>query len=192
MRTVNKRLVPLKTLYPDRSLKEREIKKPHVPFVKPGVSASIPTEQHNSHAIRYVQANLIKKNIMSLEGPLSDIENDTTFIANAMAAALQVPKAIENTFNRIHGRIYDIQREIEYSSNTMDKEAEIVQKTFRGFSKKKHYEKIQNAIHRTMRRDCATIHECLLGFLLSYEKTDDHLRLLMNRRFLVRNRHALK
>ena len=86
---------------------------------------------------------------MSLEGPLSDIENDTTFIANAMAAALQVPKAIENTFNRIHGRIYDIQREIEYSSNTMDKEAEIVQKTFRGFSKKKHFEKIQNAIHRT-------------------------------------------
>lgn len=190
MKAVNTRLLPLQTLYPKK--KEKEPQKKVVPFVKPGVSAKIPTEQQNSDSIRYVQASLIKKNIMGLEANLKEIENDTTFVANAMAKSLQVPTAIESTFNRIHGRIYDIQREIEYSSNSLDDQALTIQSNFRRFKNQIHYEKIMNAVHRTMQRDCAAIHECLLGFLLSYSKTDDHLRILMNRRFLVRNRHALR
>jgi hypothetical protein len=109
-----------------------------------------------------------------------------------MDAALQVPKAIDLTFGRIHGRIYDIQREIEYSANNLDAVAAKIQRNFRAFRERRHYAVVRAAMHRTVRRDCAAIHECLLGFLLSYAKGDDHFRMLLNRRFLVRGRNALK
>jgi hypothetical protein len=109
-----------------------------------------------------------------------------------MNSALQVPKAINLTFDRIQGRIYDIQREIEYASNNLDRYAIRIQRAFRRFRCRIHYKEIQSAVHRTIRRDCAPIHETLLAFLLSYAKADDHFRLLLNRRFLARNRSALR
>lgn len=184
------RLVPLETLYPTREAKEPQ--KKVVPFYKPGVAARIPDKAQEQTSVRFLQASTILRELKSLEAPLRDVEDDSAFIANAMDAALQVPRAIDLTFNRIHGRIYDIQREIEYSSNAMDDHALTIQQNFRSFRDKTHYKNIINAIHNTIRRDCAPIHECLLGFLLSYSKGDDHMRMLLNRRFLVRNRNALK
>jgi hypothetical protein len=127
-----------------------------------------------------------------LEQPLRDVETDSAFIAKAMNSALQVPRAIDRTFSRIHGRIYDIQREIEYAENTLDDNALVIQRTFRAFHARRHYHFITNALHNTITRDCGSIHECLLGFLLAYAKGDDHFRLHLNRRFLVRGRNALK
>ncbi|OHT04148.1 hypothetical protein TRFO_06473 [Tritrichomonas foetus] len=186
------RLVPLEILYPNHPPKEQPKNKPKVPFYKPGIAAQIPEKTQEATSVRYLQASLIKKNLLSLEQPLRDIEDDASFIANSMNAALQVPKSIEMTFNRIHGRIYDIQREIEYSSNSQDDRALSIQKNFRMSYNKKHLTVIVNALHNTMRRDCASIHQSLLGFLLSYAKADDHFKMLLNRRFLVRNRNALK
>lgn len=185
------RLVPLETLYPTRET-PREAPKAPTPFYKPGKSSEISDRPSEIAAVRYLHASTIKNNLISLEQPLVDIEDDSAFIANAMNSALQVPKAIDVTFNRIHGRIYDIQREIEYSSNALDDKALIIQSNFRSYSNQQHLSTIIDALHNTVRRDCASIHECLLGFLLSYSKGDDHFRMLLNRRFLVRNRNALK
>lgn len=192
MKKNSHRLVPLETLYPNHPPREQTTKKTKVPFYKPGVAASIPEKAQESASVRYLQASTIKKELVSLEQPLKDIEDDATFIANSMNAALQVPKAIEMTFNRIHGRIYDIQREIEYSSNTQDDKALTIQNNFRMAINKQHLLNIKNALHNTIRRDCSSIHQSLLGFLLSYAKADDHFKMLLNRRFLVRNRFALK
>ncbi|KAK8887275.1 hypothetical protein M9Y10_038313 [Tritrichomonas musculus] len=192
MRKNSHRLVPLETLYPNHPPREQPKNKPKLPFYKPGVSASIPEKAREASSVRYLQAYTIKKELSSLEQPLKDIEDDAEFIANSMNAALQVPKAIEMTFNRIHGRIYDIQREIEYSSNTKDDKALIIQNNFRMAINKQHLFDIKNAIYNTIRRDCSSIHQSLLGFLLSYAKADDHFKMLLNRRFLVRNRNALK
>ena len=186
------RLVPLETLYPNRPPKDQSKKKSKVPFYKPGVSASIPEKTQESASVRYLQASTIRRELVSLEKPLKDIEDDAAFIANSMNAALQVPKAIEMTFNRIHGRIYDIQREIEYSSNNQDDKALIIQNNFRMALNKTHLADIKKALHNTIRRDCSSIHQSLLGFLLSYAKADDYFKMLLNRRFLVRNRNALK
>lgn len=127
-----------------------------------------------------------------LECPIRDIEDDTEFIANVMSSALQVPKVINLTFDRIQGRIYDIQREIEYASNNLDGCAMRIHQAFRHFRCRIHYKTIQNALPNTLRRDCAPIHEALLGILLSYGKADDHFRFLLNQRFLSRNRGAFR
>lgn len=192
MKKKTHRLVPLETLYPNFPPKEQPKAKKRIPFYKPGVSASIPENGKESVSVRYLQASTIRRELASLEQPLRDIEDDAAFIANSMNAALQVPKAIEMTFNRIHGRIYDIQREIEYSSNTQDDKALIIQNNFRMSYNKKHLSTIVQAIHTTVQRDCAPIYQCLLGFLLAYAKADDHFKMLLNRRFLVRNRYALR
>lgn len=189
-RKINHRLVPLETLYPSREKKEQPVK-PKL-FVRPGKNAVIPREPKTLHTIRYIQALHIRNALASLEEPLHDIEDDTTFIANAMNAALQVPGAIETTFNRIHGKIYDIQREIDHSNNTFEDSALKIQNSFKAFRETKHYNIIKNALSRTIKRDCAPMHQALLGFIVGYEKKDDHLRFLMNRRFLIRNRHALR
>jgi hypothetical protein len=162
------------------------------PFCKPGVSATIPDRAEEQTCVRFLQVSTILRDLKMLEQPLRDIEDDRDFIANAMDSALQVPKAINLTFNRIHGRIYDIQRDIEYSSNNLDAVAIKIQKNFRAFRERRHYRVIREAMHNTIRRDCGPIHECLLGFLLSYAKGDDDFRMLLNRRFLVRGRNALK
>ena len=184
------RLVPLETLYPNRPA----IKTPKkaVPFVKPGVSAKIPAKTEEQPCVRFLQASTILKDLKTLEGPLKDIEEDASFITSAMDAALRVPKAIDSTFSRIHGRIYDIQREIEYSSNSLDENATTIQKNFRAYRVKGTYATIKAAIRNTMKRDCSMIHECLLGFLLSYAKKDEDFQIITNRRFMIRNRHALK
>ena len=192
MKKMNQRLVPLDVLYPDRPPKEAPKGKSKPPFYKPGKSFKIPEKTQEAASVRYLQALLIKKSLQSLEQPLRDIEEDASFIANSMDAALQVPKSIETTFTRIHGRIYDIQREIEDSSTVQDDKALIIQRNFRMAVNQKHLNVIEKAINNTIKRDCGAIHECLLGFLLSYAKSDDHFKMLHNRRFLVRNRQALK
>ena len=184
------RLVPLETLYPNRP--PRESPKKPTPFVKPGVSAKIPERTEDHPSIRYLQASTILKDIKSLEEPLREIEDDTKFITRSMESALQVPRAIEMTFNRIHGRLYDIQREIEFSSTGLDECAIKIQQNFRAFSEKGRYQRIQNALRNTIQRDCSMIHECLLGFLLSYSRVEDDLQTISNRRFMVKNRGALK
>ena len=184
------RLVPLETLYTNRP--PRESPKKPVPFVKPGVSAKIPERAEDQPSVRYLQASTILRDIKGLEQPLRDIEEDTAFITSSMEAALQVPKAIEMTFNRIHGRLYDLQREIEFSSNGLDECAIKIQQNFRACRERGRYQRITNAIRNTMQRDCSMIHECLLGFLLSYSRVEDDLQTVANRRFMVKNRGALK
>ena len=184
------RLVPLETLYPNRPA----LKPPKkvIPFIKPGVAAKIPTKTEEQPCVRFLQASTVLKDLKSLEDPLKEIEDDAKFITKAMDAALQVPKAIDSTFSRIHGRIYDIQREIEYSSNSLDNNATIIQRNFRAYRVRGTFDTITAAIRNTTRRDCAMIHECLLGFLLSYAKKDEDFQIIRNRRLMIRNRHALK
>jgi len=187
---MNERLLPLETLYKER--KKKDNSKKTVPFYKPGVSNSKPQKNTEQLSLRFLQASMIKNELGSLENPLNEIEGDAKFVTKAMTSALQVPGAIESTFNRIHGRIYDIQREIEYNSNSLDEKALVIQSSFRKHSSQQHFKVIMNAINNTIKRDCAPIHESLLGFLLSYMKREDHMRLRMNRRFIFRNRFALK
>ncbi|KAH0788561.1 exosome complex exonuclease RRP44 [Histomonas meleagridis] len=185
------RLVPLETLYPNRPPKQQTTRKIH--FQNPGVSSEIPEKTEENNSVRYLQAKKIHQNILSLSTPLKEIEDDTKFIVNTMNYALQVPKAINITFNRIHGRLYDIQREIEeFSTDNLDKHAVTIQSKFRSFSSKQHYNVILNAVHNTIRRDCSAIHESLLGFFLAYSKRDDHFRVLLNRHFVNQSRNALK
>jgi hypothetical protein len=186
------RLVPLEILYPNHPPRPDTAKRLLTPFRKPGPGAKIPDKLEEQPCVRFLQASSILRDLKMLKQPLRDIEADSAFIANAMNSGLQVPRAIDRTFDRIHGRIYDIQREIEYAANGLEGSALVIQRNFRAFRARRHYHFITNALHGMIRRDCSAIHECFLGFLLAYAKGDDHFRLHLNRRFLVRGRNALK
>lgn len=161
-------------------------------FVKPGTSARIPPLGDEKPAIRYLKIKSIKDDVIRLENGLKEIEDDRTFITKAMIAGLQVPKSINSTFSRIQGRIYDIEKEIEFDDTTQDKSATIIQTNFRKFSTEAHFGVIKSAIQNTARRDCSPFHQILLAFLLSYSKKDDHFKIQSNRRMIGKSRAILR
>lgn len=190
MSTKQRRLQKLAIYYPDRP--KPVITKPTRTFVKPGVSASIPSGISELPAVRYLKAASIRDDIEYLNTSIKDLEADTEFIADTMADALLVPQAIEYTIDRIHGQIYEIEREIDYNGSSSDDAVKKIQKVYRGFEQRQHYRSISEALESTIRRDCAPMHHALLGFLVSYSKNDDEIKMRLNRRFIGRNREALR